>query len=121
MKKKLTSLGVFLCLILLHSCTSNSLEDLTETIDLENVTYSNRVKGIIDNNCISCHSSTPVNGASMPLVTYEQVRDAVENGDVLERISLTPGEPSFMPLGNGRLPQQAINAIQAWAAQGFNE
>ena len=69
------------------SCTNNSEDDLTNPIVLGNTRYSENVKPIIDNNCISCHGATPSNGAPMSLVTYAQVKEAVQNRGLLDRIS----------------------------------
>lgn len=44
---------------------------------LENISYSNQIQPIIQNNCLSCHNSTPANGGVL-LNSYENVRTAVE-------------------------------------------
>lgn len=103
-----------------YSCTSDSIYDLggiTET----NVTYSSTVKAIVDNNCIQCHASTPVNGAPMSLTTYENVKDAVLNRGLLDRISRAEGTDGAMPFGGPRLPQTNIDAINNWANNNFPE
>ena len=101
-----------------NSCTSDSVSDL-EGINETNVTYSSTVKSIIDNNCIQCHAATPVNGAPMSLTTYENVKDAVLNRDLIDRISRAEGSPGAMPLGGPRLSQNNIDEINNWAANNF--
>lgn len=104
--------------ITFNSCTSDSISDL-EGINETNVTYSTTVKSIIENNCIQCHASTPVNGAPMSLITYENVKDAVLNRGLLDRISRAEGTPGAMPFGGPRLPQTSIDAINNWANNNF--
>ncbi len=105
----------------LNGCTSDSLSDLTIVQEIETVNYTENIKSIIDNNCISCHGSTPVNGAPNSLSTYENVREAVLNGGLIERISSAEGSPGAMPLGGPRLPQSDINATIQWNAEGLLE
>lgn len=106
--------------LLVSSCSNDSSADLTDG-NLDDVTYTNTVKSIIDNNCISCHAATPVNGAPMSLTTYENVKEAVQNRGLLDRISRAQGEPGMMPNGGTRLPQATIDQVIAWSAQGLNE
>jgi uncharacterized membrane protein len=107
--------------LLFISCTNDSINDLIDEIDTTNVTYTANVKAIIDNNCISCHASPPINGAPNSLTTYNAVKNAVQNGNLIERISKNQGESGMMPQGGTRLPQQTIEVIIAWKNQGFIE
>lgn len=108
-------------LFLFTSCTNDSTSDLTQAIGSNDATYILNVKSIIDNNCIVCHAATPINGAPMPLVTYEQVKDAILNRPLVERISKAQGEPGLMPNGGTRLPQTSINLIIKWQEDGLQE
>ncbi|MEO1031136.1 MAG: hypothetical protein AAFX55_07010 [Bacteroidota bacterium] len=111
----------FLVIACFASCSYNNEDDLTEDIIIEDVvTYDDNIKAIIDTNCILCHSNPPVNGAPMPLTTFENVRDAVENRDLIERISTT--DIGFvMPLGGPRLPQNLIDLVIQWEEEGLLE
>ncbi len=121
MKKVLLSLFIIPVAFLQISCSNDSTSDLIDdTIDVE-ITYNNTVKSIIDNNCIVCHAATPINGAPMSLVTYEDVKNAVLNRGLLNRISRAQGEGGMMPLGGTRLPQANIDKINEWALSGFQE
>ncbi|PNQ74668.1 hypothetical protein C1T31_00545 [Hanstruepera neustonica] len=106
----------------LFNCTSVSEEDLIEQTVLpdDTVTYVDHVKSIIDNNCISCHSNPPENGAPMALITYENVRDAVENRGLIDRIS-SDNLGFLMPFGGPRLPQNLIDTVILWEAEGLQE
>lgn len=106
----------------LVSCTDDNPETLMDTTPIVGaVTYNQNVKSIIDNNCISCHASTPRNGAPMSLVTYDQVKNAVQTRGLLNRISLENGNSSLMPQGGPRLPQTTIDIIIKWQQDGLLE
>jgi hypothetical protein len=51
----------------------------------------------------------------MPLTTYAEVKDAILNRGLLNRISLAQGTPGMMPNGGQRLPQATIDKIFEWA------
>ncbi|WP_299120833.1 hypothetical protein [uncultured Winogradskyella sp.] len=102
-----------------YSCSYNSEDDLTDDIIVNVVTYEDNIKTIIDNNCIFCHSNPPTNGAPMSLTTYLDVKDAVENRNLIGRISAT--DASVMPAGGQRLPQSIIDLVIQWQAEGLIE
>jgi len=104
------------------SCTNDSEEDLIEVIEPPIlVTYNTDIKIIMDNNCLACHTNPPVNGAPMPLINYDNVMEAVENRDLINRISKQAGESGAMPLGGPRLPQNLIDLVMQWEADGLLE
>ena len=103
----------------LFSCSNDNPDTLMEDMPNENaITYQQNVKSIIDNNCISCHAATPRNGAPMPLITYDQVKNAIQNRGLLNRISLNNGNSLLMPQ-SGRLPQATIDIVAKWQNDGF--
>lgn len=104
-------------------CTYTNEDDLTYTEDLDPqtiISYQEYIKPIMDDNCVICHSSTPQNGASTSLTTYEDVVAGVNNNSLIGRISKQPGEPGAMPQGGPRLPQNLIDLIVQWENEGFN-
>lgn len=101
------------------SCTNDSQSDLIDTTPQENITYTNTIKTVIDNNCIFCHTNPPQNGAPMSLNSYNLVIDAVLNRNLLDRISKTQGDSQMMPLGGTRLPQSTIDKFVEWAENDF--
>jgi uncharacterized membrane protein len=108
--------------LLLLSCTDDNPSTLIDTPPITGVaTYSQNVKSIIDNNCVVCHAAVPKNGAPMSLVTYDQVKNAVLNRGLLNRISLENGNSSLMPQGGPRLPQTTIDVIKKWEQDGLLE
>lgn len=106
---------------LFSSCTNDSATDLSADIAVSDATYTLNIKSIIDNNCIMCHAATPINGAPMPLTTYEEVKDAMLHSPVIDRISRAQGEQGMMPNGGTRLPQASINLIIKWQNDGLLE
>jgi mono/diheme cytochrome c family protein len=112
--KKLSILSIFFLLYGISSCSSDS-----ETVDPpnnnNNVTYSGTVKAIIDGSCISCHNDPVNSGAPMPLLTLGQVKEAIENRDLIGRIE----NGSMPPAGNQDLNAAQIQAIKDWEANNF--
>ncbi len=109
-------------LLLLTGCTNDTDSDLIDnSTTTEPVTYTNAVKSIITNNCISCHGTIPTNGAPMSLTTYADVKNAVLNRGLIDRISRSQGADGMMPLGGTRLPQSTINKIIEWNTNGLVE
>ncbi|GEP52040.1 hypothetical protein FNO01nite_27120 [Flavobacterium noncentrifugens] len=102
-------------------CSNDSPDDLgVEAILTDTpITYNANVKAIIDNNCISCHSTIPQNGAPMSLATFEDVKSAIELRGLIERISKDNGQSGLMPLGGPKMPQQNIDMITLWRDQEF--
>lgn len=121
MKRKLLQIAFLSATTLLIGCTAVSEEDLVDATPIpEMVTYVDDVKPIIDNNCIICHSNPPQNGAPMPLLTFENVREAVQNRNLIGRIS--SDDPVFlMPFGGPRLPQNLIDIVIQWNEDGLIE
>ncbi|NHN25144.1 hypothetical protein FIA58_005570 [Flavobacterium jejuense] len=120
MKKK-SILTLSMLALLLFSCTNDSESDLSVVPDIQVVTYNNYVKSVISENCLFCHSSPPQNGAPMQLTTYEDVKNAVLNRGLLDRISRAQGAQGMMPNGGTRLPQTTIDAINKWQEDGLLE
>ncbi len=107
--------------IILFGCTNASENDLIDQTELpELVTFLNDVQPIINNNCIICHTNPPENGAPMPLLTYDNVKDAIQNRGLLDRIS-SEDLGFVMPFGGPRLPQHLVDTIIQWEENGLLE
>ncbi|AEM71648.1 hypothetical protein Murru_2613 [Allomuricauda ruestringensis DSM 13258] len=120
--KNVLTVFVFAFLFLL-SCSNDSESDLTGPQtgnENEFVTYNDNIKAVISNNCLSCHSSPPTNGAPFSLTTYTQVKNRAENGSLLAAISKQTGEAGAMP-PTGRMPQATIDLVEQWIADGLLE
>lgn len=114
-------IALFAIAMLLPGCVNDSTSDLIEATPVENVTYNENIKTIINNNCIICHGTIPANGAPMSLTTYALVKDAILNRPLIDRISRPQGAPGMMPNGGTRLPQSSIDLIIQWKDQGLQE
>jgi mono/diheme cytochrome c family protein len=111
----------FVGLGLLIGCTAKQESDLLAPPDPVNsvTSYTNHVKTIIESNCINCHgSSSP--SAGLPLTSYSEVKSAVQNNNLISRISLDSGSPGVMPT-SGKMPQNLIDQIIKWQDEGFLE
>jgi uncharacterized membrane protein len=103
-------------------CTDDNPSTLIDNSPETGVTtYNQNVKSIIDNNCVVCHAAIPKNGAPMSLVNFVQVKEAVLNRGLMNRISLQNGNSSLMPNGGPRMPQATIDIIIKWQKEGLLE
>jgi len=111
---------LFSTLFALLSCDSSTYESLEDAqIIVGEVTYASHAKAIIDANCTSCHSDGGI-ASFRPLTTYIQVKNAIENADLLDRIQRQNGEPGRMPQ-TGRMSQEKINILLQWNSDGLLE
>ncbi len=102
------------------SCESTTFEEISEeTPVIDSITYSEDVKLIIDANCIECHSPGGIS-SFRPLTNYDEVREAVLETNLLDRIQRQNGEEGQMPQ-TGRMPQNLIDIILIWNDQGLLE
>lgn len=116
--KKLETLTVLFSLLLFISCTSNSVDDDPDPDPPNNgdVTYTQDIKPIIDGKCLGCHTNPPSNNAPMPLISYDNVKDAVMNRGLIGRV-----EDGSMPPVGSDLTDAQVQQIKDWQAGGFEE
>ncbi|MCK7590103.1 hypothetical protein M0G43_05930 [Subsaxibacter sp. CAU 1640] len=119
--KKRNTYFMYTILVILFGCTNASEDDLIDQTELpEVVTFVEDVQPIINNNCVMCHTNPPENGAPMPLLSYDNVKDAVLNRGLISRIS-SEDLGFLMPFGGPRLPQNLIDTIIQWEEDGLLE
>ena len=113
--KYLSSFSLYFFILMLSSCSDSTYDDIqiSEDSNSDLITYQD-VKPIIDNNCLNCHSNPPINNAPMSLTTYNEVKNAVLEGDLIGRISRNDGANGLMPRGGPRLSQDLIDTIVQW-------
>lgn len=108
-------------IVLFYNCESDSINDISNQApnpDPEvKVSYVTDIAPIMSANCTSCHSNPPISGAGIPLTTYSEVKDGIDQ--VLDRINRNEGDPKLMPIGGPKLPQSVIDKIQKWKDDGF--
>lgn len=111
--------------LFLNSCSSGGDSDSNPNPNPDpnptTITYTNTISSIISANCISCHGSTPTNGAPISLDTYAKVKAATQNNNLIGRISLAQGDPNLMPKNGTRLPQATIDKFITWQNNGYLE
>ena len=106
---------------LIASCTYESREPVEpEPCDTEQVSYSNRVDGILEQHCGSCHRNGSRSGGIV-LDSYEDVALLTEPNEpeaslLYGVVSHTFGKP--MPNNSPKIPECDIQKIRAWIADG---
>ncbi|PKP50629.1 MAG: hypothetical protein CVT92_14260 [Bacteroidetes bacterium HGW-Bacteroidetes-1] len=103
----------------LSSCFKDNEEDLYPdggTCNTENVSFSQTIWPVINNNCVSCHSGAGAN-AGIRLGSYSEFVEAIDGGRLLGAIKHESGF-SAMPQGGAQLNNCSISQIEAWIAQG---
>lgn len=114
MKKSILTI-LFICAAFLVSCTTRTYEEISETDTSASPTYKTNVEAVIQTNCLGCHSA----GGRFPaLETYEQVKDATQNGNLICRIDQTQSCGNVMPR-SGPMPRQTIEMIILWQKEGY--
>lgn len=79
-------------------------------------TYSAAVEGIMQNNCVACHSAALSNGG-VDLSNYTGVKNAGVSGTLIGTITHASGY-SPMPQGGNKLSDCEITQIQKWIDEG---
>lgn len=85
--------------------------------DTTNVTYTNMLKPIFDNNCTGCHgSSASTNGGGYDLRTYDNVKQNIDKiiGCITYQSGYNP-----MPKGGSKFEACRIKQFTIWKQQGF--
>ncbi len=93
------------------SCETTTYEALSAPPT--NPTFTANVGPVIKANCVGCH-----NGSQSPnLSTYDNVKDATINGDLICRIDQTQSCGRVMPQ-SGPMSRNTIDMIILWQQQG---
>lgn len=103
---------------LFFSCSTTSEdEDLDQTDPpADNITYKAHIAPIMSSKCNSCHKNPPINNAPMPLITYENVKDAVMNKGLIGQV-----DSGAMPPAGSDLTDTQVKQIKDWKAGGYKE
>jgi hypothetical protein len=95
--------------------TKNNTCSLTDC-DTTNVTFTNSILPIINNNCKGCHSG-PAPSGNLNFATYEGIENAALNGSLLGAVTHAPGFTP-MPQGGNKLSDCQIDMIRIWIDEG---
>jgi uncharacterized membrane protein len=96
-------------------------EDLTceannSSCNLDAVSFASDIQPVINTNCRGCHSGANASGGVF-LDDYQNIASVAQSGRLYGAVAHLAGyEP--MPLGAGKLPQCAIDQINAWIQAG---
>lgn len=101
----------------IHTGAKNSSDCGGATCDTVNVSFSGRIKPIIDTWCIGCHN-TNSSGGGYDFSTYEGVKSAIAPDDRLTGSVLQLSGYSKMPQ-TGKLDDCDLKAIQKWVSSGY--
>lgn len=129
--RKLLSVAAFMAVssAIIFSCSKESEDQVApnppggggggggnNACDTVNMTYSNHVKTILQNNCYACHGNGQVNGG-VTLDSYAGVKAVADNGKLIGVITHASGFPQ-MPQGGPKLSDCNINKIRGWINRG---
>lgn len=121
MKKYIVSVALVF-MIVTSACYNNNMEYLYPQVpgscDTTNVTFSGKVKPVLDNNCVGCHNTANASG-SVNLDGFSNITPYVNNGKLMGTISHTSGF-SPMPKNGNKLSDCQINVVQIWINKGAN-
>jgi len=98
--------------------TETGSEDTTVSSDCDTTvfTYRDVVAEIMQNNCVSCHSTSFMSGG-VDLSVYSGVKTVADNGKLMGTITHAAGFPA-MPQGGDKLDDCEILLIEKWIETG---
>jgi len=104
--------------LIFTSCYYDNEEELypEDTCKTDDMSYSNDIVPILEDNCYSCHDQAN-NQGGVTLEGYSNLKAYVDNGKLLGAIKHEPGF-SEMPQDEPQLEQCQIDKIEAWIDQG---
>jgi len=85
--------------------------------DSTNITYSGKVRSILQTHCLGCHTGSTAAGGFIPLETYQAVKDQVDFGALPAVIEHATGY-SPMPKNSAKLSDCKITVIRKWIEAG---
>ena len=113
----LKSFGVLCLMILFTGCSYDSVEELSGAVcKVENVSFSQDIVPILNNNCIACHSAFALQG-DVNLEGHSEILKYALNGALLGSISYESGYIA-MPSGASKLSDCNISQVAAWINAG---
>ncbi len=92
-----------------------SKDTVSTGCDLSNVTFSNTVQPILQNNCTGCHSGSAPSGGVL-LTSYANVKKVADDGRLVGVVSHASGFKSMPP--GGTLQSCFVEQIKVWVQAG---
>ncbi len=111
--------SLYLLIVFLSACSSDSKDEIVPDCNLENVSYSGTIAPIMSASCNGCHSGA---NPSAGIVTenYEGLRIIALSGQLAGSVNHEEGF-SNMPPGQPQLDQCPRDQIAAWVDDGAPE
>lgn len=104
-----------LALLVVQACKKD--KDLSPQCDTANVSFSQDILPILENNCFNgCHNGSNPNSGFL-LETYNDVKKKVDDGRLLGAVKQEPGFVA-MPLNRAPINACQQSLIEAWINQG---
>ena len=98
--------------VIIVSCDSSTYGDISV---VTNPTYNANIGPIVKASCSGCHSG----GQQLhDFTNYAQVKEGLQNGNILCRIDQSQSCGSVMPQ-SGAMPQTTIKMFLLWQSQGY--
>ncbi|HAO14676.1 MAG TPA: hypothetical protein DDE71_03815 [Tenacibaculum sp.] len=119
--KKIIQYAFFVLIsVFLINCSSSEITELIPTpVDPPSgkTTYEQNVKTLINNSCATsaCHDAV-IPASGLPLTNYTQVKNAAENGNLINRIN-----NSSDPMPPSGQNSTIISIINQWKNDGYLE
>lgn len=119
------SFTLIILLLEISGCTNDKPappDNSTTTCVTDSITYTNSIKAILDQNCVSCHcpdQTCSQNGT--PMDSYQNI---ISNTTTKDNISCTVNHGNGcppMPNSAPKLDDCSIRKIDAWVSNGFPE
>lgn len=111
-----------LSILAITACDPDEVDPI-DLCPIDNITYNNDVKAILDSSCAlsGCHSAD--NAASIgSLANYSDTVDFVAQGRILGAINHEDNfKPMPYPVGSAKISDCNIDVITAWIADGTPE
>jgi len=120
MIRKILFACLIICSAFLSGCYYDSQENLYPVLgctDTVNVTYTTKIKPILDSYCNSCHYTGAADTKNVNLDSYTGVKNALNNQNLLSSIK-QDGTVKAMPNNGGKLTDCQLSAFTIWINAG---
>lgn len=115
-KKSIFIVASTLFVLTANRCTKAEIPKEEPVVVTQTVTYEADIKTIVQNSCLTCHGAVNP-AAGLNLSTYLLVKDATQNGSLIQRIN---DASSPMPQ-SGLLPAEQRALFDKWVQDGYLE
>lgn len=101
-------------IVLITSCLKDKEPSVSFDCTTSNTSYTNTIKTVMDNNCVSCHK-TGGSASFLPLENYTQTKSSIDKITSRMNSSSNPMPPA------GKLDQTTLDKVSCWKTKGLTE